>query len=685
MTTKKLARKLLICDCDQTMPLNGAKLSLALGLPDNLFVNSSLCRSQIDNFRGALCKNERLLVACTQEAPLFHEIASDQEDGCGAENVSFVNIRELAGWSDEADKAQPKMVALLQTSDLPSSPARLMTLRSSGHCLVYGRGQIAYDTALKLSQRLSVTLILVDADDLMLPSTNLFPMAIGKIEKLQGALGGFEITIADYATSSPSSRAVASFGKERTRMELSCDVVFDLSKGVPLITSAVPRDGYVRADPEQAGELASSMYDIADFVGEFEKPIYVDYEKGICAHGRSGKVGCTKCLDHCPASAISSAGDFVHIDSAVCGGCGNCHALCPTGAIQYTYPRLDELVTRLQKLLTAYRHAKGSNPVVLFCDEAHGLPLIAALSRYGKGLPANVLPVSLHSVLALGHETLLAAFAAGAAHVSVLVPPARRQELGALNDQLGLCNRVLEQLDFVDSPQGGLQAEMLIEQDPFALETALYELPARKPIGANSFTATGSKRDIAHMAFSALFEASSLANEQIDLPDGAPYGIVRVDSASCTLCLACVGSCPAHALLDGTEHPQLRFHERNCVQCGLCAATCPESAITLEPRYNFSQHVQSAIVLHEDEPFECLRCNKPFGSRQAILRVSSILAGKNPMLQTGPQLDLLKMCDDCRVIAQTEISDNPMAMGEVPQVRTTEDYLNGGKPDGDEK
>ncbi|MCP4935147.1 MAG: 4Fe-4S ferredoxin [bacterium] len=683
MTTEKLARKLLICNCDQTMPLNGAKLSVALDLPSELFINSSLCRSQIDNFRSALKKNEGLLVACTQEAPLFREIASE-EDGCGEDNVSFVNIRELAGWSDEAEKSQPKMVALIEASDLKGQPTRLMTLRSSGNCLVYGGGQIVYDTALKLSQRLSVILVLSDPDDLIVPATNLFPMAIGKIEKLQGALGRFKISLKDYATAAPSSRSELSFGNDRTSMELSCDLVFDLSGEHPLVTSAVSRDGYFRVDPSQAAEIASTMYEICDFVGEFEKPIYVDYEKEICAHGRSGKVGCTKCLDHCPASAITSAGDFVLIDGGVCGGCGNCHALCPTGAIQYSYPRLDDLVTRIQQLLKSYKAARGSHPALLFCDEAHGLPMISAMSRYGKGLPANVLPVSLHSVLSLGHETLLAAFGAGASHVKVLVPPARREELSALNDQIGLCNSVLEGLDFVANPQVDMRAQVLIEQDPFVLEAALYELPSNDPIGANLFTATGSKRDIAHMAFNSLFEASSLANEQMELPGGAPYGIIQVDSASCTLCLACVGSCPAHALLDGVEQPQLRFHERNCVQCGLCAATCPENAITLAPRYNFSRNVQSAVVLHEDEPLDCIRCNEPFGSKRAIERVSSILAGKNPMFQTSSQLDLLKMCDDCRIISQSESSDNPMAMGEVPRVRTTEEYLNSVSSDTEE-
>ena len=33
------------------------------------------------------------------------------------------------------------------------------------------------------------------------------------------------------------------------------------------------------------------------------------------------------------------------------------------------------------------------------------------------------------------------------------------------------------------------------------------------------------------------------------------------------------------------------------------------------------------------------------------------------------------MCDDCRVIAQFEVTDNPLAGGPRPKTRTTDDYL----------
>src|SRR4029453_7395324 len=84
--------------------------------------------------------------------------------------------------------------------------------------------------------------------------------------------------------------------------------------------------------------------------------------------------------------------------------------------------------------------------------------------------------------------------------------------------------------------------------------------------------------------------AATDAGAAIALPRaGSPFGRVVVDAERCTLCLACVGACPASALQDNLERPQLRFIEKNCVLCGLCERTCPEDAITLESRLLLTQ------------------------------------------------------------------------------------------------
>ena len=127
-------------------------------------------------------------------------------------------------------------------------------------------------------------------------------------------------------------------------------------------------------------------------------------------------------------------------------------------------------------------------------------------------------------------------------------------------------------------------------------------------------------------------------------------------------------------LRDNPESPELNFTEQLCVQCGLCRNTCPEKVITLEPRYNFSANARDAVVLHSEEPFECIRCGTPFGVKSAIERIVDQLAGKHSMFQGEGAGDVIKMCDNCRVNLQFE--DGAFNQGTPrPTVRTTEDDL----------
>ena len=81
-------------------------------------------------------------------------------------------------------------------------------------------------------------------------------------------------------------------------------------------------------------------------------------------------------------------------------------------------------------------------------------------------------------------------------------------------------------------------------------------------------------------------------------------------------------------------------------------------------------------MLKEEEPFCCIRCDKPFGVKSTIERVAAKLEGKHWMFKNSAQrLDVIKMCDDCRVAAMTEEDFDPFGAPPRPKPRTTEDYL----------
>ena len=115
-----------------------------------------------------------------------------------------------------------------------------------------------------------------------------------------------------------------------------------------------------------------------------------------------------------------------------------------------------------------------------------------------------------------------------------------------------------------------------------------------------------------------------------------------------------MSACPASALQDNPDRPQLRFIEKNCVQCGLCVTTCPEDAITLQPRLWLADQRKQPRVLNEAQPYECIRCRKPFGTLKGVEVMLAKLSG-HAMFQ-GEALERLKMCGDCRVV---DIYSNP--------------------------
>ena len=683
MTKTASPDTLLVCNCQRTMEIDGKRLAAALGV-ESLPVRTELCRGERAHVEAALAGEGRICIACTQEAPLFRETA--EEKGVDAARLTFTNIRERAGWSEAKGAALPKMAALLAEAGYAERPASALTLKSEGVCLVYGRGQAAADAAQALAGRLSVTLLLKETADVLPPPVIDVPILSGRIRTAKGHLGAFEIEVDGYAPYVPSSRRALAFVMPRDGARSQCDVIVDLTGDAALFPGGGRRDGYLRADPADPAAVARALLAASDLVGEFEKPQYVAYDKDICAHSRSRIVGCRNCLDACPLGAITplSDADHVVVDPAVCGGCGSCSAVCPTGAASYAYPRREDLLARAQILLKTYRRAGGTRPFVLLHDERHGTPIVSAMARLGRGLPAHVLPLQVHSVQQAGHDILLGMLASGAEQIAVFTSPEHRDEIAPLAFQVEVAEAFLKGLAL-----GAGRIQLLVEADPDAVEAALYAPTTLAPLKSEPFAPVGGKRDIARAAIAKLADAAPAPPGTLALPKGAPYGRVNVRTEGCTLCLSCVGACPTGALTDNPDRPQLSFTESACVQCGICAATCPEKVITLEPRYSLEPAALAPAVVKVEEPFHCVSCGKAFGTKSTVERVVRMLEGKHAMFRNPQQVRLIQMCETCRVVAVAEDGNDPLRVGERPRVRTTDDYLaerakkkpGGGTPD----
>jgi ferredoxin len=238
----------------------------------------------------------------------------------------------------------------------------------------------------------------------------------------------------------------------------------------------------------------------------------------------------------------------------------------------------------------------------------------------------------------------------GASQIVVLATPGEAAEYGeAVKKQMQFAEAIANALGYA-----GGHFHWLASDDAAGLESALWALePAAGVSKPATFNVAPEKRGTLEFALEHLAKLAPTPRQEIALAAGAPYGQVVVNKQTCTLCMACVGACPESALLDGRDRPMLKFIERNCVQCGLCANTCPEDAITLVPRLLLGEQAKQEVVLNQAEPFHCVRCGKPFGTRQMVDNMLGKLTGHSMFAGSGA-LTRLQMCADCRVVDMME-------------------------------
>jgi len=318
------APTLLLCDCTGTMQVDAAAIEKGCGLACTK-VHNFLCGDDAAHAANALETGD-VIVACGQEAPAFFELA---EDLGAADRLLCVDIRDRAGWSEDAS-AGPKMAALFADAQLSPPMVPTLDVVSEGICLIYGASEVVLPAASRIAETLAVTAILTDGPDDVTPPAEV-DVVSGQIVAAQGALGNFEITVDRFAELGSAGRT-RRFGAPRDGAKSACDVIIDVSGGTPLFPAHHKRDGYLRVDPGDPLAVERALFDASGLTGTFEKPFYIRVDESLCAHSRAEQTGCTRCLDICPTSAISPAGEHIAIDPLVCAGCGACSAVCPSGA-----------------------------------------------------------------------------------------------------------------------------------------------------------------------------------------------------------------------------------------------------------------------------------------------------------------------------------------------------------------
>jgi ferredoxin len=521
----------------------------------------------------------------------------------------------------------PRQAAQRAWQDFPIRPTTLVGYRSEGRVLAIGPAERLAELPFPAAPSLIIHTLATETGQLDRNHAHSIPQLAGAVAvEVTGHLGAFRVGAEIGGLQVDVNRELAA--------GMDFDLILDLQE-TPSIARAVLPIGYRQAGPGQAAE---AMAELAEYVGEFDKPKFFEHEPEICAHGASRIEGCRACLEVCGAGAIRSERLKIEVDPYLCQGCGDCATVCPAGAMNYLYPRRGDTLERLRRMLDAWFDAGGEPPVLLLHDGEAGAEWLAT---HRDDLAGDCLPFPVEALGAAGPDCWLSALAYGCRSVRLLaVGATSAQTAMALESQRSLAEDLLVGLGYpsglirlVEPPEPGVPGD-----------TALGDLPRARHAGDDD------KRTAIRLALNHLHQHAPRRPATLALAAGAPFGEIRVDPARCTLCMACVSICPEHALADGGDQPRLSFIEANCVQCGLCRAACPEDAIALAPRYLFDpQDARRPRTLHEEEVFHCIACGKPFATAALIRVITARLQG-HAMFQ-GDRLKHLRMCEDCRVKA----------------------------------
>ncbi len=400
------------------------------------------------------------------------------------------------------------------------------------------------------------------------------------------------------------------------------DLVLDFQES-PAIASPIPPFGYYPV--ADANRLKAALAELPDMIGQFDKPKYFGLDTTHCAHQNNHITGCYRCLDVCATQAITSEHGQIQVNPYLCQGCGDCSSVCPSGAISYQYP---DLKTRLVAIKTVL--AKSGAGV----DKA----LVLHQGEYPEDLPDYAVPFQLEALGVADLALCLTAIAFGANQIILWLPTELTlQTRHTLDDVIKQGNQLLAALGLGNNRiQISSQTDFKI-LPPHAIEPAPYQ-------------PENDKRRAIRMATEHIGQFSNTTPDTCALPASAYFGTLHININSCTLCLSCVSICPAQALQSGQDLPQLKLIEANCLQCSLCQTACPEQAITLEPRYLFdSAQAKKPRLLHEEKPFLCINCQKPFASASMINTIVQKLQ-HHPMFQ-GERKQQLLLCEDCKIAA----------------------------------
>lgn len=381
-------------------------------------------------------------------------------------------------------------------------------------------------------------------------------------------------------------------------------------------------------DLEIEGALAAkNVYKIDEFES-YLKTLYpfqvdeiVSVEKRLCHYNDNFGKGCTLCYDSCSHGAISLTGGIA-IDPLGCEECGDCLAVCPTGALKYERFSDEAFVDYIQ----ASPSVAGKTVVIADVDALH---TFWWQNRDQRSENTQFIACENTEFLSFFHFVYLYAQGAGKIIVRRGTEGGRILERGAK-----LANTVIASLF------NGVQP-VVISQD---LNEADFSIPQLGVDALPTSSPWKNRREAQNEVLSYLVAQGSIepgfkGNHQ------TPFATVSCNQERCTQCMSCINVCKIRAMRADQTEMILSHKPASCIGCGLCVSACPENALEMSRNWQFTKEFFEESVMAAGEPMNCTSCGKTFGTRKSYERVMSILSAKENV-----DTSHFEYCEDCRVI-----------------------------------
>jgi NAD-dependent dihydropyrimidine dehydrogenase PreA subunit len=338
-------------------------------------------------------------------------------------------------------------------------------------------------------------------------------------------------------------------------------------------------------------------------LGSFAKPPPLQNLPVVASDSCEAKFGCSKCVDACPApGALRIENSSVIVSSEHCVECGICAGVCPVAAIQTPSFSEDAYVGLLKAL---HDSSAPKKTLVITCNKS-SVPRQAWMDVE-----------EVRGIGSVGVRQLAMAADSSISALLVYCPD-------------GLCvgkenaKRAANLISSIKGEHGPTVA--YLEGSAGILQMDQNHKSAQVHDGTLTPAGTPWREYVKSLKSISTTEAQVKG-----------LGLTEMKVAdSCTLCYACVETCPHKGAL-AIQEDTLIFTPEECTGCGYCEQTCPERSITLTEMAGSIK--LSARTVYKDEMIRCAKCNTPYVSAKMFKKVSATLQSDETTL---------KLCQSCK-------------------------------------